>query len=163
MNKILFRLCAILCLVGVGALGFQRFACDRPGTEEPGPHLLPTAVVEYLDAFALDTESQERAAMSYRCLQAKRAVVTELLADRLTLLEAAARFRELDAGMPEARDRLLQAYPGVPYQVALCQQVIARARSELEARALEQVESVVARLEAELQAHRECETGLRLP
>jgi hypothetical protein len=163
MNKILFRLCAILCLVGFGVLGLQRSACNRPSTEESGFHLLLTAVGEYLDAFALDTESQERAAMIHRCLQAKCAVVTELLADRLTLLEAAARFRELDAGMPEARDRLLQAYPGVPYEVALCQQVIAHARSELKVRAPEQVKSVVARLEAELQAHLECEAGLRLP
>jgi hypothetical protein len=101
--------------------------------------------------------------MSYRHTQAKRAVVTELLADRLTLMEAAARFRELDAGMPETRDRLLQAYPGVSYEEALCRQVIELARGELEVRAPEQVKRVVARLEAELQAFLECEAGHCLP
>jgi hypothetical protein len=120
-------------------------------------------VGEYLDAFALRTEWQERAAMSYRHTQVKHAVVTELLADRLTLMEAAARFRELDADMPETRDRLLQAYPGMPYEVALCRQVIGHARGELEVRAPEQVERVVARLEAELQAHLECEARDCLP
>jgi hypothetical protein len=159
MNRVIFRLAAVCCILGAGAFCFQRFACNTLSDEYPEPHILPAAVGEYLDAFALRTEWRERAAMSYRHTQAKRAVVTELLADRLTLMEAAARFRELDADMPETRDRLLQAYPGVPYEVVLCRQVIGHARGELEVRAPEQVKRVVARLEAELQAYLECETN----
>src|SRR5262249_6457087 len=81
----------------------------------------------------------------------------------LTLVEAAARFRELDAGMPETRDRLAKEYPGVPYEVALCRQVIAHALSALQVRALEQVERAVPRGEADLQAPWEGEGALRLP
>src|SRR5262249_17920621 len=93
-----------------------------------------------------------------RRLRAKEAVVTELLAGRLTLLEAAARFGELDAGMPETRDRVLRAYPGVPYRVGLCRQVIAYAGAELRHRAAGQ-EGRVARLEGELQTHLESEAS----
>jgi hypothetical protein len=163
MNRVLFRLAAVCCILGAGAFSLQRFVCNTLSEEHPEPHILPAAVGEYLDAFALRTKLQERAAMGYRHAQAKRAVVTELLADRLTLVEAAARFRELDADLPETRDRLLQAYPGVSYEEALCRQVIGHARGELEVRAPEQMRSVVARLEAELQAHLESEAGLRLP
>jgi len=163
MNKILFRLCAILCLVGVGAFGFQRIACDRPGTEEPGPHVVPTAVGEYLEGVDLATDLQALAESNHWRLQAKHAVVTELLAGRLTLREAAARFEALNADDPEIRNRLSQLYPGVSYKEALCRNVIEHARSELRLRAPEQMDSVVARLEAELHAHLECAACHCLP
>ena len=163
MNQPLFRLAAVICLVAAGGLCFHRFACDRPSAENSVPHLLPVAVGEYLEGVALSTDLQTRLESNHRRLQAKYAVVTELLAGRLTLLEAAANFRDLDADLSEARDRLVQQYQGVPYEVALCRQVIEYARGELRLRAPEQVESVVARLEAELQARLECEAGLCLP
>jgi hypothetical protein len=56
MNKVLFRLCALFWLVGAGAFGLHRFACDRPCAEESDPHLLPTAVGEYLDGVASSTD-----------------------------------------------------------------------------------------------------------
>jgi hypothetical protein len=120
-------------------------------------------VGEYLDVVARSADLETRLESSYRRLQAKRAVVSELLAGRLTLLEAAARFRDLDAGLPEFRDLLLQRYPDVPYEVAVCRQVIEQARSVPRVRTPEQEASIVARLEAELQAHLDCEGGLRLP
>jgi hypothetical protein len=163
MNRVIFRLAAVCGILGAGVFCFHRFACNTLSEEHPEPHILPAAVGEYLDTYALRTKFREHTAMNYLRVQAKRAVVTELLADRLTLGEAAARFRELDADMPETRDRLVQHYPGVPYEVAMCRQVIEQARSVLRVRAPEQVERVVARLEAELEAHLECEAGLRLP
>jgi hypothetical protein len=163
MNKILFRLCAILCLVSVGAFVFQRFACRRPGMEEPGPHLLPTAVGEYLEGVAASSDLQTRVESNHRRIQAKHAVVAELLAGRLTLREAATRFGELDADVPGIRDRLAQRYPGASYEVALCQEVIEQVRSVLRVRAPEQRESLLARLEAELKVIQESEEGDCLP
>src|SRR5262249_5541514 len=124
MNKALLHLALASCLVAAGAFCFQHFACDRPSAEESSPHLLPVAVGEYLDAVALSTDLQTRLESNHRRVQAKHEVVCKLLAGRLTLPEAAASFRELDAGLPEGRDLLLQRYPAVPYEVAVCRQVI---------------------------------------
>ena len=163
MNKALLQLAVACGLVAAGSLCFHRFACDTPSSEESGFHLLPAAVREYLEAFALSTELQTQQKSNHGRIQAKHEVVCELLAGRFALLEAAARFRDLDAGVPEVRDCLVQQNPSVPYAVVLCRHVIEHARSVLRVRAPEQVENVVARLEAELQAHLECETDLRLP
>jgi hypothetical protein len=163
MNQSLFRLLAVICLLGVSSLCFQRLACGTRLTDEQGPHLLPAAVGEYLDGVAQSSDLQAQVDSNHRRLQAKYAIVMELLARRLTLLEAAARFGDLDADVPGLRVRLSQHYPGASYEVALCRQVIAHARSVLQVHAPEQAERVVAHLEAELQAHLECEAGLRLP
>src|SRR5262249_15105554 len=124
MNKAPLQLAAAFCLVAAGALCFYRFACDTPRAERSGRYILPAAVGEYLEGVALSSDLQTRLESTLRRLQTKDAVLTELLAGRLTLLEAAARFEELNSGIPETRHRLLKAYPGVSYQVALCRQVI---------------------------------------
>src|SRR5262249_38781911 len=128
MNQALFRLAAVFCLVGAGGLCFHRFACGRPSAEDPNPYLLPAAVGEFLECAALRHELQERVEMNYRRILAKDEVLTALLAGRLTLLEAAARFRDLNAGLPELRERLLQQFPGGSYELALCRDVIERVR-----------------------------------
>jgi hypothetical protein len=163
MNKVLFRLCALCCLVGAGGVGLHRFACNRSCSEESDPHLLPTAVGEYLDGVVSSTDWQARVESNYRRIQAKHAVVTELIAGRLKLREAAARFGELDADVPGIRDRLAQHYPGASYEVALCHEVIEQARSVLRVRVPEQRESLLARLEAELKVIQESEEGDCLP
>jgi hypothetical protein len=162
MNKALLQLAVACGLVAAGSLCFHRFASDTLSTEESRLRLLPVAVGEYLQGVTSSTDLDTRLESNYRRVQAKYAVVTELVAGRLTLLDAAARFRDLDAGLPDVRDRLMEQYPGVPYAVALCRHVIEHARSVLRVQAPEQVASVVARLEAELQAQLECETDLRL-
>src|SRR5262245_20855484 len=143
MNQVLVRLGALCCLVGAGAFGLYRFACDRPRTENPGLHHLPPGVGEYLEGVALSVDLQARLEGNHRRLQAKYAVLTELLADRLTLLAAAGRFAELDADLPEVRKRLAQKYPGVSAEVAWCREVIGHARSVLQLRSPERLESVV--------------------
>ena len=95
--------------------------------------------------------------------EAKEAIIAEVIADRLTLLEAAAQFHDLNATWPRASHWLQQQYPGVPYELALCRQIIDQVCIELRQYDPERSDRVVARLEAELQAHLKCETGLRLP
>jgi hypothetical protein len=159
MNQALIRLVAILGLVGIGSLCFHHFACTRGD----GPHLLPPAVGDYLDGVVLSSDLQPRVESNHRRIQAKYVVVTELLAGRVTLRAAAARFAELDADVPDVRERLAQRYPGAPAEVAWCREVIEHARSVLRARAAKQVESLVIRLEAELRAIREAEADVRQP
>src|SRR5262245_10098510 len=101
MNKALLQLAAAFCLMAAGALCFHRFACDRPSAERSGAHILPVAVGEYLEGLVLSTDLRTRVESNHRRIQAKHEVVCELLAGRLTLREAAARFRDLDAGLPE--------------------------------------------------------------
>jgi hypothetical protein len=86
-------------------------------------------------------------------LKAKHAIITEVIADRTTLLDAAAQFRDMNARWPMARQRLEERFPGMSYELALCRQVIEDARSELQQRAPDKEESVVSRLEAELAAY----------
>jgi hypothetical protein len=163
MNQALFRLAAVVCLVGVGSFCFQHFACGTRHAEGQDPRLLPIAVGEYLDGLASSTDWQTRTESNHRRIQAKHAAVTELIASRLTLREAAARFGEQDAEVPGIRDRLTQHYPGVSNEVALCREVIEQARSVLRVRAPDQMETVLARLEAELEVIQESEEGDCLP
>jgi hypothetical protein len=58
-------------------------------------------------------------------------------------------------------DHLAQRYPGLSPEEAWCREVIEHARSVLRAKAPEQMECALARLEAELQAHRETEAAPR--
>jgi hypothetical protein len=155
MNKASIRLVLLFGLVSIGSFGVHHFACDRPRAEESGPFFLPASVVEYLDGVLVSGDLQARIESNDRRLHAKQEVIVELVADRLTLLEAAARFAELDADVPGIRERLAQRYPGASAEVAWCHEVIERARSVLWARAPEQLEQVVARLGAELQAYEE--------
>jgi hypothetical protein len=163
MNQALFRLALVCCLVGASSLCFHRFACDNRNKQEPGPHLLPEVAGQYLEEAATSIDMETLAQTTQHRTLAKHAVVTELLAGRLTLREAAARFRELNADDPNIRDRLAQVYQGDSYEVALFRNVIEHARSEMRLRAPEQVASVVARLEAELQEYLECDEDLCLP
>jgi hypothetical protein len=163
MNQTLFRLTVVLCLVGVGTLCFHRLACDNRDKQEPGPHLLPEAVGLYFEEATKSSDMETLVRATQRRTLAKYAVVNELLAGRLALREAAARFRELNADDPKVRERLAQLYPGVSYDEALCRNVIEHARYEMRLRAPEQVANVVARLEAELQEYLECDEDLCLP
>src|SRR5262249_23603605 len=83
-------------------------------------------------------------------ITAKDQVADEVIAGRLTLVEAAARFRDLNAVPPDHPDPYRTTYPGGSDREKLCRQVIswvasATGRAQAEARAL------VACLEAELE------------
>jgi hypothetical protein len=163
MNQALFRLAGVFCLVGVGTFCFQHFACGTRQMEEQSPHLLPAAIGEYVDGVLVSSDLQTQVEDTHRRLQAKHAIVTGLLARRLTLREAAARFGDLDAEVPGIRDRVIQRHPGVAYKVALCRDVIERARLELRVRAPKQMETILARLEEELKSIQELEDDFCLP
>src|SRR5262249_60190292 len=64
--------------------------------------------------------------------QAKQRICEQLLAGELTLAEAAARFRAVEEGWPDACKVKLQSYPGESEQERRCHYVIAFVRSMLE-------------------------------
>ena len=150
-------------IVGVAAACLMRGACVATPTERPDSYAEPEPLSEWhqkIDEGLQLDDDLERAMQRH---EAKEALVAEVIADRLTLLEAAARFRELNATWPRASHWLQQRYPGVPYELGLCRQIIDQVCIELRQCDPERGDRVVARLEAELQAHLESEMGLHLP
>jgi hypothetical protein len=113
-------------------------------------------------------EAKSRAlcnAISQRAL-AKGRLAVDAAAGRLTLLEAAARFRELNSQWPPFdwhlwREFIHFRFPGVSDDEGLCRQVIVCANSALWEQP-EEAERVRCRLEAELDQHLRHGT-LRLP
>jgi hypothetical protein len=87
-----------------------------------------------------------------RC-KAKEDSARSLIAGQLTLLEAAARFRDVNASWPKDRTFLQQPYAGLPYEHALCRQIIAYAEAELRHQGSAQKDRVLHGLEAELAKH----------
>jgi hypothetical protein len=74
---------------------------------------------------ALDLESQR----VIQRLEARNQVIDDLLESRLTLLEAASRFRDLSHEWPACDPLLGVVYPGQTEEECLCRQVIAFTRA----------------------------------
>jgi hypothetical protein len=150
-------------IVGIAAWCLMRVADVATPTEGPDSYAVPAPLSEWhqkvVDGQQLDDDLER----SIGRRKAKEAIVAEVIADRLTLLEATAQFRDLNATWPRASHWLQQRYPGVPYELALCRQIIDQVCIELRQSIPEQRDCVVARLEAELQAHLDSEADLRLP
>src|SRR5439155_13598160 len=93
------QLAARLCLL-LGALGvvLTAVACWVP---DGGPWAVVVEPVMGLDEALRRAEALERTKVApNRCGEAKRGVVADLLAGRLTLFEAAGQFRALDRELP---------------------------------------------------------------
>jgi hypothetical protein len=104
---------------------------------------------------ALDEVPEEDFSAADRRGDAKHEVALELVAGHLTLLEAAARFRTINAGHPHGEKFSHCSFPGGTYEEWLCRQVISYVHSEflIRRKAPAQAAAWEARLEAEL---REC-------
>jgi len=84
---------------------------------------------------------------------AREEIVARLLAGELTLFEAAARFRDLNAATPEIAHNIRLRFPGLSAEHAVCRQVITFVEEEMRRCAPEKVRVVRARLEDELADH----------
>jgi hypothetical protein len=91
--------------------------------------------------------------------QIKREVAMELVAHRLSLREAAARFQELNTLTGDARwwEIYRQRYPGQSDEERHCKEVILYVEAMVSDELPEQAAAVTSRLEAELQAQLEQE------
>ena len=97
-----------------------------------------------------------------RRVDAKEQVAQEVAEGRLTLAEAAARFRDMNQQLPAfAWDTFRQAYPGRSDDERHCRQVIEFVRAQVQALSMAD-RAVAGRLEAELQEHLD-RGDLRLP
>jgi hypothetical protein len=93
----------------------------------------------------------EQTAAWHRCNAAKREVVQEVIVQRLTLLEAAARFREADAQLPDSFLEVIRlTVPGRSDEERYCRIVIRKVRSLLAVLSRD-AEEVVRQLEAEFE------------
>jgi hypothetical protein len=97
-----------------------------------------------------EIESVDRIVQS-RCA-AKEIIIRDLLAERLTLMEAAAEFRRLHIAAPPAA-RSHQMVPARSEGERYCREVLQWVRSTMQDWPPTQLEPILARLEAELQAH----------
>src|SRR5262245_19208054 len=110
--------------------------------------------------FGADRDGKREAILAR--VAARAAIVEEVLAERMSLLEAAAHFRNLDHGPPPILwDRFRTYYPGDSDEERHCYEVIGNVRARVEDQGGRRGEQVL-RLEAELRQHLERGT-LRLP
>jgi len=150
-------------IVGVAAWSLMRVGYVATPTERPDSYAEPAPTSEWHQKVAEGQLLDDNLERSMRRREAKAAIVAEVIADRLTLLEAAAQFRDLNATWPRASHWLQQRYPGVPYELALCLQIFDQVCIELRQCAPERRDRVVARLKAELQSDLECDASHCLP
>jgi hypothetical protein len=116
-----------------------------------------------LEAQRRSAEVLQKEAVVRRRLLGKFAITRDLLDGRLTLFQAAARFRELEALTSEYIYYPRTLYPGATDEERLCRQVIVWAHNEAMCITPSQAASLVERLEAELHEHI-CQHGtVRLP
>jgi len=98
-------------------------------------------------------ELQTKARVLNVRIAAKEEVIYELLDEQLTLLEAAASFRKLDADSEVYAGRSSDSFRGKTEGERSCRQVLQWVRVQTQDWEPDQAEKLVARLEAELEAH----------
>jgi len=148
-----------LLAAGTGLICFAVASRRMPVAGEPAVWPGPLWEPDPAD----DERDRHRRAIVQRNLS-KEEATRELLAGRLPLLQAAARFRAADAAVP-AQWRFARGAQasGLGEGERLCREVIARARVWLASEGSPQAADVLARLEAELERLRDKDGTIRLP
>jgi hypothetical protein len=98
-----------------------------------------------------------------RRIAAKEEVIEQLVAGRIDLYTAAARFRALNDLPPQAWDNLRLAFPGETIAEQACRQVIGSVESRQRHHSPGEAEDWACRLEADLQEHLQRYGTVRLP
>jgi hypothetical protein len=115
--------------------------------------MLPGPLGAWQNAVIEGQELDDQVRRVRRRCDAKDAVVADVINGRLTLLEAAARFRTLDASNPRAAYWLAHHYRDQQYELALCHSIIHRVKLELRSRGSGLEDATVTRLKSELAEH----------
>jgi hypothetical protein len=148
--------CCLVVAAGiVGTVASCQFSPsgNEAPTERPDQDAQPSLMAQVHTSIEQSHELDAQIEESLQRCKAKENSARALIAGQLTLLEAAARFRTVNASWPKARTFLQHAYAGLPYEHALCRQIIAYAEAELRHQGSAQKDSVLHRLEAELAEH----------
>ena len=106
--------------------------------------------------------SQVRASVLNR-LARRQEIARDVIAGRLSLLEAAVGFRRLNEQCPDFAAAYRRGYPGATAEESLCRQVIYWVFNELEPKAPDRAREVTSRLEAELESHLSRDGTVHLP
>jgi hypothetical protein len=157
----MITVCPLASILGVAAI--MAFYFRHPAAEETNNHMLPGRVGEWYVAMIQAQDLEVQAKLVQQRCDAKNAVVADVIAGRLTLLEAAARFRSLNASCPQAKQWLSYKFRDQSYELALCRSIINRVEVELRSRASQQEYDTVARLESELAEHLQRHGRICLP
>jgi hypothetical protein len=121
---------------------------DRPPDARPRPQAVLTPDPEWW------AKSEARRAAGLSRGLAKRRIARDVLAQRLTLLEAAEHFRDLNEGNPDVNWEVFRRdIPGSSDDERYCWQVIEVVQSEARCRDPNYAAVVKDRLEAELRDH----------
>jgi hypothetical protein len=145
--------CLLLAAAAVGYSGYRDSV--NPASTVPGPAALDEPPADDLD-LAL--------AWLRRSLAAKDQVTGEVIAGRLRLPEAAARFRALEAARPSRYcDPHTELLPGDSEGERLCREVIWHVQGRLHWDDPAREQEVTARLEAELRDQLARDGTVRLP
>jgi hypothetical protein len=154
--------CALVSIIGVAAI--MGLSLRQPTTEDIDSRPSHQLTVLWNDAVMPDQELEDQLKLSLQRNYAKDAVADDVIDGRLTLFEAAARFRTINESNTQAV-HWLTSYPyrNQPYELALCRSVIRRVEVELRSRGSGPEDDTVARLEAELAEHLKRHRRLPLP
>jgi hypothetical protein len=148
---------ALLIAIGVGLIYYSAKAGSRCGLDFAK---LATQPCQLDDTYPGDEEMERRRQLVLCRVAAKDEVVRELLAERLTLLQAAARVRAVERLLPLPWD---PPRCDLADGERLCRTVMAIAEGYLNEYLPEQAGDVAARLQAELEQHRGPDGVVRLP
>jgi hypothetical protein len=119
-------------------------------------------LAEFLEEAGRQEVLERRLEASLRLGEGKKEVMVEVTAGRLTLREAAVRFRRLHAQFPAASEGILRVFQVDSGEEQLCRNVLFWVVGELENRPAPGL-AVVARLEAEFRQHFGHPSGVPVP
>ena len=145
-----------------GAAGLFYFGADVAPRAGPGGNAPPTTQDLRDESSPTEEELERRRQIFLDREAAKHQAAMDLLAGRLTLLQAAAGFRDLEEALPVTWAPR-GAAPGPAEAERLCRVVMERANRWMERTLPGRAADVAARLEAELERQRQPDGTLRLP
>jgi hypothetical protein len=156
------RSLSVAALLIAGAAGLTYFGADT-GSRRDSDRNSPSFAQGLLNTKSPTDEETERRReiLLQRCAVKDRAV-QKLLAGRLTLLQAATQFRDVEAAQPVTWGPRIAA-TGPAEGERLCRVVISAAKGWMEEHVPAAAADMTARLEAELEQQRGADGTVRLP
>jgi hypothetical protein len=156
------RSLSVAALLIAGAAGLVYFGADTGSPRDSDSNSPSIAECLLGDKSPTDEETERRQQILLERNVVKDRAVRNLLAGRLTLLQAAAQFRDVDEALPVTWVPQIAA-TGPAEGERLCRKVIAMAKGWMEECVPAQAAAETARLEAELERHRGADGTVRLP
>ena len=136
---------ALVPAIGVAAI--VALNSRHPSMEEGENATMAEPACPWREPVILGQELENQTKRVMQRSAAKDAVIADVIAGRITLFEAAAKFRSINASCPRAEHWLTSyQYPNQPYDLALCRSVIERVERAFHSHAPGEEDDFVARL-----------------